>query len=48
MTEFDIILGMDWLTTHRVIIDCERRRVTAYIQHGTRVKFQGDKHNALP
>ena len=20
MTEFDVILGMDWLTTHRVII----------------------------
>ena len=30
MSEFDVILGMDWLTTHRVVIDCERRRVTAY------------------
>ena len=48
MTEFDVILGMDWLTTQRVVIDCERRRVTAYIQDGTRVTFQGDKHNALP
>ena len=30
MSEFDVILGMDWLTTHRVVIDCDRRRVTAY------------------
>ena len=32
MSEFDVILGMDWLTTYRVVIDCERRRVTAYTQ----------------
>ena len=30
MSEFDVILGMDWLTAHRVVIDCDRRRVTAY------------------
>ena len=30
MSEFDIILGMDWLTAHRVVIDYDRRRVTAY------------------
>ena len=39
MSEFDIILGMDWLTAYRVAIDCERRRVTAYTQDGTRVVF---------
>ena len=27
---FDVILGMDWLTAHRVIIDCDSRRITAY------------------
>ena len=27
MSEFDVILGMDWLTSYRVVIDCERRRV---------------------
>ena len=41
MSEFDVILGMDWLTVYRVVIDCERRRVTAYTQDGTRVVFQG-------
>ena len=48
MSEFDIILGMDWLTPYRVVIDCERRRVTAYTQDGTRVVFQGDKHDIFP
>ena len=48
MSEFDFILGMDWLTAHRVIIDCDGRRVTAYTQDGVRVTFQGDKPDALP
>ena len=39
MSEFDIILGMDWLSADRVVIDCDRRRVTAYTQDGTRVVF---------
>ena len=33
---------------YRVVIDCERRRVTPYTQDVTRVTFQGDKHDALP
>ena len=48
MSEFDVILGMDWQTAYRVVIDCESRRVTAYTQDGTRVVFQGDKHDILP
>ena len=48
MLEFDVILGMDWLTAYRVVIDCERRKVTAYTQDGTHVVFQGDKHDILP
>ena len=48
MSEFNVILGMDWLTAYRVFIDCERRRVTAYTQDGTRVVFQGDKHDISP
>ena len=39
MSKFDVILGMDWLTTCRVIIDCECRRVTSYTQDGIRVTF---------
>ena len=48
MSEFDVILGMDWLTTYRVVIDCESRRVTAYTQGGARVTLQGGKCDALP
>ena len=48
MSEFDVILGMDWLTAYLVIIDCERIRVTAFTPDGTRVTFQGDKHDVLP
>ena len=48
ISEFDVILKMDWLATYHVIIDCERRRVTVYTQNGTRVTFQGDKHDVWP
>ena len=30
MTQFDVILGMDWLMAHRVVITCDRRRGNAY------------------
>ena len=48
MSEFDVILGMDWLTTYPVIIDYERRKVTAYTPNDTRVTFQRVKHDILP
>ena len=41
MSEFDVILGMDWLTAYRVVIDCEGRRVTAYTQDGIVLYFRG-------
>ena len=48
MSKFDVILGMDWLIAYRIVIDCESRRITAYTQDGTRMVFQGDKHDVLP
>ena len=39
MSEFDVILGIDLLTAHRVFIDCECKRVTSYTQDGTCVTF---------
>ena len=39
MSEFDVILRMDWLIAYRVVIDCERKRVTAYMQDGNRMVF---------
>ena len=48
MSEFDVIIEMDWLTAHQVFIYCDRRRVTAYTQDRICVTFQVDKHDALP
>ena len=48
MSEFDVILGMDWLMAHRVVIDCDRMRVTTYTLDGICVMFQGNKHDTLP
>ena len=48
MSEFEVFLRMDWLIAYGIVIDCERRRVTAYTQDGTRMVFQGDKHDILP
>ena len=35
------------MTAHRVIIDCDHRRVTAYTRDGVNVVFQRDKHDTL-
>ena len=48
ISDFDVIFGMDWLTAHRVVIDCDSRRITAYTWDGIHVTFQGEKHDALP
>ena len=48
ISDFDVILGMDWLTAHQVVIDCDSRRITAYTPDGIRVTFQGEEHDSLP
>ena len=47
MSEFDVILGLHWLTAHWIVIDCDRKRVTAYTLGGSRFIFQWDRHDAL-
>ena len=37
ISDFDVILGMDWLTEHRVVIDCDSRRITGYTPDSIRV-----------
>ena len=34
MERFDVILGMDWLSRYRAVIDCARRRVTLITKNG--------------
>ena len=39
ISNFDVILGMDWLTAHQVVIDCDSRRITAYTPDDIRENF---------
>ena len=48
ISEFEVILGMDWLMAHRFVLDFDRMRVTAYTPYGTCVVFQGNRHDASP
>ena len=48
MSEFDVILGMDWLMAHLVVIDGDRKIVTSYTFDDTCFIFQGDKRCFTP
>ena len=39
MSEFDVLLGMDWLTAHRVLIDYDSEGVIAYTSYGIYFMF---------
>ena len=41
--EFDVILGMDWLSEYEAYIDCKNKRVTLRIPDQQEVVFQGKK-----
>ena len=47
ISDFHVILGMDWLTAHRVVINYDRRRINSYTRDGIRVTFHGDKHDSF-
>ena len=47
MSIFDVILGMDWLSTVRATIDCYRRRVTISTPDGDCFRFTGDRFDML-
>ncbi|XP_059636231.1 uncharacterized protein LOC132278466 [Cornus florida] len=46
-TGFDIILGMDWLSSFRVIIDCFRGRMLVCTPNGDCFCFVGDRCDSL-
>ncbi|KAH7866217.1 hypothetical protein Vadar_017242 [Vaccinium darrowii] len=48
MADFDLIVGMDWLSTHRVVIDCHLKLVTAFTPDGTCFRFKGDRQTVNP
>ena len=45
--EFDVILGMDWLSRHQAIVDCRMKRVTLRTPNEDEVTFIGERPNHL-
>ena len=45
--EFDVILGMDWLSRHQVMVDCRMKRVTLRTPNEDEVTFIGERSNHL-
>ena len=45
--EFDVILGMDWLSQHQAIVDCRMKRVTLRTPNDDEVTFIGERSNHL-
>ena len=45
--EFDVILGMDWLSRHQAIVDCRMKRVTLRTPNEEEVTFIGERSNHL-
>ena len=45
--EFDVILGMDWLSRHRAIVDCRMKRVTLRTSNEDEVIFISERSNHL-
>ncbi|RVX01265.1 Transposon Ty3-I Gag-Pol polyprotein [Vitis vinifera] len=48
MTGYDVILGMDWLTIYRVLIDCHCRKIIFCLPNGFEVCFVGGKRVSFP
>ena len=45
--EFDVILGMDWLSRHQVMVDCRMKRVTLRTPNDGEVIFIGERSDHL-
>ena len=45
--EFDVILGMDWLSRHQVMVDCRMKRVTLRTPNEDEVTFISERSNHL-
>ena len=41
LMSFDVILGMDWLTKHRALVDCAEQKVSLRGPKGQRISYKG-------
>ena len=46
--EFDIILGMDWLTAHDVTVNCGKKYIELRCENGDTLRVESDKHDRSP
>ena len=46
--EFDLILGMDWLSKHRAIVDCDKKIVLLKCLDLSEVRIQGIRSESVP
>ena len=46
--EFDMILGMDWLSKHRAIVDCDKKIVLLKCPDLSEVRIQGIRSESVP
>ena len=47
MEDYDIILGMDWLSAHHAVIDCRKKRVQFQPPEGEEFDFKGTSRRKL-
>ncbi|KAL8133741.1 hypothetical protein AgCh_008979 [Apium graveolens] len=43
--DFDVILGMDWLSRYRANIDCKKKRGVMYTSYNRRISYQGQRQD---
>ncbi|GKV24884.1 hypothetical protein SLEP1_g34427 [Rubroshorea leprosula] len=48
IVEFDVILGMDWLSTHYAMVDCYEKVVTFSAPNQPVIRFEGEKVGSFP
>ncbi|CAA0808229.1 Unknown protein, partial [Striga hermonthica] len=48
MNDFDLILGMDWLSFYHADIRCHDREITLYLPEDESITFFGSKNRSLP
>ena len=46
--EFDVILGMDWLSSNHAVLDCYEKTVMLTLPDKTMLRYQGDRRPTLP
>ena len=45
--EFDLILGMDWLSKHRAIVDCDKKTILVKCSDLSEVTVHGIRYDSI-